>query len=219
MPFRDVFGHNHLVALLERSIAGGTLPPSLLFAGPSGIGKRTTAVALAQTLNCLAPRDGDACGVCAACTRIARGVHPDHHSLGINPKDSRHMLIGCDGGFYATFDKGETWDHLNILALGQFYHVAVDNKKPYNVYGGLQEIDGKPVIYSMGNFIFDQYWSTDTMEGALTEITLQGNRVVQIRLHPYVILDQSQPNLLNPATDDGKQLLKEIRQVSDPMGW
>ena len=38
------------------------------------------------------------------------------------------MLIGCDGGFYATYDRGETWDHLNILALGQFYHVAVDNK-------------------------------------------------------------------------------------------
>jgi poly-gamma-glutamate capsule biosynthesis protein CapA/YwtB (metallophosphatase superfamily) len=88
-----------------------------------------------------------------------------------------------------------------------------------HVYGGLQEIDGKPVIYSMGNFIFDQYWSTDTMEGALTEITMQGDRVVQIRLHPYVILDQSQPNLLNPATDDGKQLLKEIRAVADPMGW
>ncbi len=69
----------------------------------------------------------------------AKGVHPDHHALWINPKDSRHMLLGCDGGFYATFDRGETWDHLNVLALGQFYHVAVDNRKPYNVYGGLQD--------------------------------------------------------------------------------
>ena len=54
----------------------------------------------------------------------SRGVHPDHHALWIDPKDSRHMLIGCDGGFYATYDRGTTWDHLNILALGQFYHVA-----------------------------------------------------------------------------------------------
>ncbi len=66
-------------------------------------------------------------------------VHPDMHALWIDPKDSRHMLIGCDGGFYATFDRGATWDHLNILAIGQFYHVCVDNKKPYNVYGGLQD--------------------------------------------------------------------------------
>jgi poly-gamma-glutamate capsule biosynthesis protein CapA/YwtB (metallophosphatase superfamily) len=88
-----------------------------------------------------------------------------------------------------------------------------------HVYGGLQELSGKPVVYSMGNFIFDQYWSTPTMESALTEITFQGTRVVQIRLHPYVILDQAQPNFLNPATDDGKALLEEVKTVSDKLGW
>jgi len=77
MPLRDVIGHSRLIGLLKRSVAGGTLPPSLLFAGPSGVGKRKTAVALAQALNCLTPCDGDACGECAACRRIARGVHPD----------------------------------------------------------------------------------------------------------------------------------------------
>jgi DNA polymerase-3 subunit delta' len=77
MPLRDVVGHTRLIGLLRRSVAAGTLPPSLLFAGPSGVGKRKTALALAQALNCLAPRDGDACGACTACTRIARGVHPD----------------------------------------------------------------------------------------------------------------------------------------------
>ena len=93
MPFRDVVGHLRLIKLLSRSAAGATLPPSLLFAGPSGVGKRLTAVALAQALNCQAPVSRqssadtgqltddalplDACGRCAACTRIARGVHPD----------------------------------------------------------------------------------------------------------------------------------------------
>ena len=72
-------------------------------------------------------------------TAAAREVHPDHHALWINPKDGRHMLIGCDGGFYVTYDRGNLWDHLNILALGQFYHVAADNRKPYRVYGGLQD--------------------------------------------------------------------------------
>jgi poly-gamma-glutamate capsule biosynthesis protein CapA/YwtB (metallophosphatase superfamily) len=88
-----------------------------------------------------------------------------------------------------------------------------------HVYGGLEDIDGHAVVYSMGNFIFDQYWSTDTMESALTELTFQGSRLVQIRLHPYVILDQAQPNFLNPATDDGKGLLKEAREVADSLGW
>jgi photosystem II stability/assembly factor-like uncharacterized protein len=69
----------------------------------------------------------------------AATVHPDHHALWIDPKDGRHMLIGCDGGFYVTYDRGQTWDHLNTTALAQFYHVAVDNRKPYRVYGGLQD--------------------------------------------------------------------------------
>ncbi|AWM41699.1 Xyloglucanase Xgh74A precursor [Gemmata obscuriglobus] len=69
----------------------------------------------------------------------ASTVHPDHHALWIDPRDSRHMILGCDGGFYSTYDRGATWDHLNVLALGQFYHVAVDTRKPYRVYGGLQD--------------------------------------------------------------------------------
>ena len=88
-----------------------------------------------------------------------------------------------------------------------------------HVWGGLQEIDGHSVIYSMGNFIFDQYWSTATMEGALTEMTFQGTKLVQLRLHPTIILDQAQPNLLNPATDDGKALMKAVRTVSTTIDW
>jgi len=91
MPLRDIVGHNRLIGLLTRSVAGGTLPPSLLFAGPAGVGKRSTAIALAQSLNCLTPRDGDACGTCAACTRIARGVHSD--VVVVKPEDSGAIKI------------------------------------------------------------------------------------------------------------------------------
>jgi DNA polymerase-3 subunit delta' len=77
MPFRAITGHRPLLELLSRAIAAGTLPPSLLFAGPDGVGKRLTAVALAQALNCERRVAFDACGECAACSRIARGVHAD----------------------------------------------------------------------------------------------------------------------------------------------
>jgi len=138
MPFRDLAGHRHLFELLARAAVRGTLPPSLLFAGPAGVGKRAAAIALAQLVNCVSrpaagaadgsgagqwgpgerpsrgpgqspgplgraqggPRESgagqwgprerpsrgpgqspgleeDACGVCTACRRIARGVHPD----------------------------------------------------------------------------------------------------------------------------------------------
>ena len=77
MPFRDVAGHDQLKRLIARAALRGTLPPSLIFAGPSGVGKRMAAVALAQLVNCLTPGDEDACGECASCRRIARGVHAD----------------------------------------------------------------------------------------------------------------------------------------------
>jgi photosystem II stability/assembly factor-like uncharacterized protein len=67
------------------------------------------------------------------------GVHPDQHALWIDPKDGRHMIVGCDGGFYATYDRMAHWDFLNHMAIGQFYHVALDNRRPYRVYGGLQD--------------------------------------------------------------------------------
>ncbi len=66
-------------------------------------------------------------------------VHPDGHALWINPRDGRHLILGCDGGFYATYDRMDHWDHLNHLSIAQFYHVAVDSKRPYRVYGGLQD--------------------------------------------------------------------------------
>ncbi len=69
----------------------------------------------------------------------SNGVHADAHALYVNPANPKHLIIGCDGGFYASYDKALTWDHLNTLALGQFYHVATDNRRPYRVYGGLQD--------------------------------------------------------------------------------
>ncbi len=67
------------------------------------------------------------------------GVHADQHALWIDPKDGRHMLVGCDGGFYATYDRMDHWDFLNSMAIGQFYSVCVDSRQPYHVYGGLQD--------------------------------------------------------------------------------
>jgi len=84
MPFDAIVGHRRLTTLLSRAIGRGTLPPTLLFAGPMGVGKWRVALATAQALNCLEPGRGveeqlavDACGRCRACDRIARGMHVD----------------------------------------------------------------------------------------------------------------------------------------------
>ncbi len=69
----------------------------------------------------------------------ARGIHVDHHAMWIDPRDGDRMLLGCDGGINATYDRGRTWEHLANLAIGQFYAVGVDMSNPYRVYGGLQD--------------------------------------------------------------------------------
>jgi DNA polymerase-3 subunit delta' len=96
MPFRSIVGHRRIRTLLSHSISAGTLPPSLVFAGPEGVGKRLAAIAVAQTLNCTGNTEpggdlADACGVCPSCKRIARGVHAD--VLVVAPGDNGSIKI------------------------------------------------------------------------------------------------------------------------------
>lgn len=76
MSFAELVGNEALVRRLTRMARTACVPPSLLFVGPSGVGKLATAIALAQALNCQ-EREGDACGECSTCMRIARGEHSD----------------------------------------------------------------------------------------------------------------------------------------------
>ncbi len=66
-------------------------------------------------------------------------VHVDHHALWINPSNPNHLINGSDGGVQISFDDGATYVNCNSPAVGQFYTVQVDDAKPYNVYGGLQD--------------------------------------------------------------------------------
>ena len=67
------------------------------------------------------------------------GIHPDHHAFWINPLDPNLIIDGNDGGIGISRDRGRNWNFNELLPLGQFYHIAVDNKLPYNVMGGLQD--------------------------------------------------------------------------------
>ena len=73
------------------------------------------------------------------CCAPGNTLHIDNHAFWINPNDSRHLIIGNDGGLGITHDRGETWRFVRNMPLAQFYHIAVDNDHPYHVYGGLQD--------------------------------------------------------------------------------
>lgn len=73
------------------------------------------------------------------CCAPANTIHIDNHAWWINPANPKHIIDGNDGGLGITQDGGETWRFVANLPLAQFYHIAVDNELPYNVYGGLQD--------------------------------------------------------------------------------
>jgi photosystem II stability/assembly factor-like uncharacterized protein len=65
--------------------------------------------------------------------------HTDHHAFWINPKDNRTVWVGHDGGLDSSNDGGVNWDYHNDFAVGQFYQVSADMRRPYFVCGGLQD--------------------------------------------------------------------------------
>jgi photosystem II stability/assembly factor-like uncharacterized protein len=87
-------------------------------------------------------------------------VHVDHHMLWIDPRDGRHMFLGNDGGFYVTNDRMKTWDYHNHMAIGQFYSVALDSRRDYHAYGGLQDNGswGGPTRTSYGEGPINTDW-------------------------------------------------------------
>ncbi len=87
--------------------------------------------------------------------------HVDNHCIWIDPNDTDHLLMGCDGGIYETWDAAKSWDFKPNLPITQFYKVAVDNDEPfYNIYGGTQDnfSIGGPSRSINGNGISNEEW-------------------------------------------------------------
>ncbi len=81
-------GNSDIVERLQAKLQHGRLPHALIFSGPEGIGKRTYALMIAKTLNCLG--DGaQFCDTCAQCQKVTAGTHPDVFFLSIEADASK----------------------------------------------------------------------------------------------------------------------------------
>ncbi len=66
-------------------------------------------------------------------------THGDHHGLWIDPQNPQRLINANDGGASISTDGGKTWSTINNQPTAQFYHVAVDNAFPYQIYGAQQD--------------------------------------------------------------------------------
>jgi photosystem II stability/assembly factor-like uncharacterized protein len=67
------------------------------------------------------------------------GAHGDVHDVWVNPTNPKHVINGDDGGLWYSYDGGNRWWKAANLPISQFYHVSLDDRDPYKVYGGLQD--------------------------------------------------------------------------------
>ena len=107
------------------------------------------------------------------------GAGGDNHALWIDPKDSKHMLLGYDHGFSITYDGGAHWTHPDNIAAAQCMGIGFDMAQPYNVYCGLQDNGSKMGPSTMkggGNIPFEAWTNVGGGDGQQNIVDLQTSR-------------------------------------------
>src|SRR5262249_38400378 len=120
-----------------------------------------------------------------------KSKHVDNHVIWIDPENTDHYRVGCDGGVYESWDRAGNWQFKANLPGGQFYDVTTDNSAPfYSVYGGLQDnysVGGPARTRSASGIVNGDWFITQGGDGFRTQVDPEDPNTIYAELQYGVI--------------------------------
>jgi photosystem II stability/assembly factor-like uncharacterized protein len=146
----------------------------------------------------------------------ADNVHADHHALWISGERDGHIINGNDGGINISYDDGQTYYKCNSPAVGQFYTVQIDEAKPYNVYGGLQDngvwkgpsdYEASDYWHQSGQYPYEMLMGGDGMQ---VEVDTRTNDIVYTgyQFGHYYRIEEESNHYFHPQHELGEKPLR-----------
>ncbi|HJS75742.1 MAG TPA: hypothetical protein VJ921_15725 [Vicinamibacteria bacterium] len=146
----------------------------------------------------------------------ASKIHVDFHAMWIDPANTRRILLGGDGGVGISYDRSETYDWLNNMNLGQFYHVSYDMASPYVVCGGLQDNNtwcGPSAVRSRGGIGNDEWFIIGGGDGFVALVDPRDPRIM------YAESQNGRMNRVDRLTNERQSIRPEPAEGEAKLRW
>lgn len=146
-----------------------------------------------------------------------KSKHVDNHEIWIEPGNTDHYLVGCDGGVYESHDRGLNWEFKRNLPVTQLYDITTDNARPfYNVYGGAQDnfaFGGPSRTRNVSGIVNSDWFVTQGGDGFRTQVDPEDPNTVYAELqHGNLVRDDR-------ATGERMGIQPAIGRNEDPLRW
>jgi photosystem II stability/assembly factor-like uncharacterized protein len=143
-------------------------------------------------------------------------VHSDHHAFWIDPRNSRHVIDGTDGGVWVSRDRALTWEHLNNYPIGQFYNVDVDMQQPYHIFGGMQDNaswGGPSSVRDRQGIANDHWYQMLSCDGMFTVVDPSDQNAV------YTNCQNGRIVRYDRKTGERKMIMPQAEAGQPPLRW
>ena len=146
-----------------------------------------------------------------------RSKHVDNHDIWIDPHNTDHYLVGCDGGVYESHDRGVNWEFKRNLPVTQFYDITTDNATPfYNVYGGAQDnysFGGPSRTRNVSGIVNSDWFVTNGGDGFRSQVDPEDPNTI------YAELQNGSLARFDKLTGERMGIQPQVGRNEDPLRW